>query len=86
MPDTVLTRLATRARLKSVEDIKEDMSDWLWADEYAEEVLQILTPIDRAWHEENERQKAEKRAKKAKHTSERQKVQYEEGLAKARQY
>jgi superfamily II DNA/RNA helicase len=70
LPDMILTKLATHARLQTLQDIKNDTPDWVWMDEYGDEVLQLLAPIDKAYHEENEKQKTEARAKKAKVTVE----------------
>jgi hypothetical protein len=85
LPDTVLTKLASRARIKTVADIKNEVPEWLWADEYGDAILQLLEPIDLAWHEESERTKAEKKAKRAKISAERKVKRDEDRLAKARQ-
>jgi hypothetical protein len=83
LPDTVLTKLASRARIKTVSDIKNEVPEWLWADEHGDAILKLLEPIDLAWHEEGERKKVEKKAKRAKISAER-KVKWEEDrLAKA---
>jgi hypothetical protein len=66
LPDTVLTKLASRARIKTISDIKNEVPEWPWADEYGDIVLKLLEAIDSAWHEENERKKVEKKAKRAK--------------------
>jgi hypothetical protein len=42
MPDTVLTKLASLARLKTVADIKATIPEWMWADEFGEEILELL--------------------------------------------
>jgi superfamily II DNA/RNA helicase len=83
IPDAVLTKIASRARLKTFADIKEELLDWIWVDEYGNEALQVLVPIDAAWNEENEREKAERKAKKARVTKENQKKRYEERLAQS---
>jgi hypothetical protein len=85
MPDTVLTKLATRARLKTLSDIKNEIPEWQWADEYGEEVLTLLAPIDVAWHEENEQMKAENKAKRARVSAENKAKRYEIQLAQSRQ-
>ena len=70
MSDAILTKLAKRARLQTVADIKKEIPDWIWADEYAEAILGLLEPIDREWHEEKERLKRDEKAKKAKASAE----------------
>jgi hypothetical protein len=63
LPETVLTKLASRTRIQTLDDIKEEIPDWIWADEYGNAILKLLKPIDRLWHEDHERQKAENKAK-----------------------
>jgi hypothetical protein len=59
LPDGTLKKLASQARLKPVSDIKQEIPDWDWGDEYALSVLdRRLAPIDDAWVEESERKKA----------------------------
>ena len=63
LPDTILTKIATHARIQMLNNIKKEIPEWIWADEYGETILKLLEPIDRSWHEENERKKAENKAK-----------------------
>jgi ribosomal protein L27 len=85
LPDTVLTKLASRARIKSVSDIKKEVPEWLWADEYGATILRLLEPIDSAWHDENERKKEENKAKRAKASADKKVKREEDRLVKARQ-
>ena len=85
LPDTVLTKLASRAKIKTVLDIRNEIPEWLWADEYGDIVLRLLEPIDMAWHEETERKKEENKAKRAKVTADKKVKREEDRLAKARQ-
>lgn len=85
LPDTVLTKLASRARIKTISDIKNEVPEWLWVDEYGEAVLKLLEPIDAAWHEENERKKTENKAKRAKVSADKRVKREEDRLVKARQ-
>jgi hypothetical protein len=85
LPDAVLTKLATQARLKTLADIQERIPEWGWADEYGEEILKLLEPIDNAWHEENERKKAENKVKRAQLSEENRIKRNEERLLQARQ-
>lgn len=64
MADTVLTKLASRARLKTIVDVEREIPEWSWVGRYGEEVLALLATIDAAWHEEKEQEKAEKKAKR----------------------
>ncbi|KAI9451132.1 hypothetical protein F5148DRAFT_1152557 [Russula earlei] len=52
-------------------DIKEEILEWIWADEYGEAVLKLLEPIDQLWCKENEQEKAENKAKQSKVSAER---------------
>ena len=63
LPDTILTKIATRARIQMLCELKEELPEWIWADEYGKSVLKLLEPIDRLWHEENEQKKVENKAK-----------------------
>ena len=66
MSDKILTKLASCADIKTVEAIKGQIPDWVWADEYGEAVLRLLEPIDSAWKAETTAKAKENRAKKAK--------------------
>jgi hypothetical protein len=70
LPNRTLEKLASQARLKPFSDIKQEIPDWGWADEYAQSVLDRLAPIDDAWVEESERKKAENRAKRTRISTE----------------
>jgi hypothetical protein len=85
LPDTVLTKLASRAKIKTVSDIQREIPEWLWTDEYGDIILRLLEPIDLAWHEETERKKEENKAKRAKVTADKKVKREEDRLAKARQ-
>jgi hypothetical protein len=85
LPDTILTKIATRARIQTLGDINKQIPEWIWADEYGDAVLELLEPIDRSWHEENEQKKAENKAKRAKVSAEKKAIRDEERLAKARE-
>lgn len=69
-------------------DIKNEIPEWLWADEYGDTlVLRLLEPIDMAWHEENERkkEKKKKKAKRAKVSADEKVKRDEDRLTEARQ-
>jgi hypothetical protein len=83
LPDRVLSKLATHARLKTRNLIKEEIPGWILADQYGEDIIKVLEPIDRGWIEENEQRKEENRAKRAKQTTE-NKIRREENARAAR--
>ena len=85
LPDTVLTKLASRARIKTISDIKNKVPEWLWVDEYGKAVLKLLEPINAAWHEENKHKKAENKVKCAKVSADKKVKQEEDRLVKAQQ-
>lgn len=51
LPDTVLTKLATRSYLLTVEDIKKDLPDWDFVDEYGPAILEVIQKTDIIWNE-----------------------------------
>ena len=53
------------------------------ADQYGEDIIKVLEPIDKGWIEENEQRKEENRAKRAKQTAE-NKIRREENARAAR--
>ena len=85
LPDAVLKKLASRARIKTVLDIKDEVPEWLWVDEYGDLVLKLLEPIDSEWYEENEKKKEDKKAKKAKTTADKKVKREGNRLEKSRQ-
>ena len=85
LPDTAITKLATRARINTLDDIKEEIPEWDRADEYGEEVLRLLQPLDASWHEENERRKSERKEERARINKENRIKRYEEYLLRKRQ-
>ena len=85
LPDAVLKKLASRARIKTVSDIKDEVPEWLWVDEYGDLVLKLLEPIDSEWYEENEKKKEDKKAKKAKITADKKVKREHDRLEKSRQ-
>ena len=57
-------------QLKTVSDIKAEIPEWDWADDYAQLVLDLLALIDTTWTEELEWRKVENRVKQARITAE----------------
>jgi hypothetical protein len=83
LPNKILSKLATHARLKTRDLIKEELPGWILADRYGEDVLGVLEPIDKAWAEESEQRKEENRTKRVKRTAE-NKILREENARVAR--
>jgi len=83
LPDKVLSKLASHARLKTLELIKEEIPGWFLADEYGGAVIKVLEPIDKGWVEENEQRREENRAKRAKRSAE-NKIRRDENARVAR--
>lgn len=64
LSEKMLTTLASAARIKTLEDLKAELSDWAFADQFGYEVLAILQEIDRAWlTNRTEKHQARKRIK-----------------------
>ncbi|KAI0302709.1 P-loop containing nucleoside triphosphate hydrolase protein [Russula brevipes] len=53
-PDKVIKKIASQARLKTLSDIKKEIPDWDWADDYGQSMLDLLASIDNSWTEESE--------------------------------
>ena len=52
LPNTVLTKLATRSHILTVEDIKKELPDWdHFADEQGPAVLELIQKTDIIWNE-----------------------------------
>ena len=83
LPDKVLSKLASQARIKTPDLVKEEIPGWVLANRYAEAVLKILEPIDTGWVEKAERDREEKRAKRAKQSAE-NKVRWDENTLAVR--
>ena len=69
LPDRELSKLATHAWLKICNLIKKEILGWILADQYGEDIIKVLEPIDKGWIKENEQRKEENRAKWAKQTA-----------------
>lgn len=83
LPDKMLSKLATHARLKTLDLIKAEAPGWILAERYGEDVLKVLEPIDKVWIEEAKQRKEENRAKRAKQSAE-NKIRREETARAAR--
>lgn len=53
MPDKVLRKLALHTRIRTLEDIKTEIPDWDFCEEYGADVLDALQVEDRTWSQEN---------------------------------
>lgn len=83
LPDKTLTRLASRARIRSVADMDSELSlPWDFAELHGTEVLRLLERTDEEWQGEDERRKEEKKAKRRKKTEENRARREEERATK----
>ena len=78
MPDTVITKLATRARISTPEDIKCEVPEWGFIKEHGIAVLSIIHEIDKSWKEKQDSEKAEKAAKRKRESIEKKEIRDEE--------
>jgi hypothetical protein len=53
LPDAIVTKLATRSHISSVEDIKKEVPDWVFVDDYGSVVLDLIRKADDIWKEEH---------------------------------
>jgi pyruvate/2-oxoglutarate dehydrogenase complex dihydrolipoamide acyltransferase (E2) component len=88
LPDKILKKLAQDQSICSMEDMRTtpSVSEWVWLPEHAEEVLELLRPINKrfAAQEENKRQQqqeqkqrkaAEQKAETQKHREEKKQLE-----------
>lgn len=69
LPDKTLTTLASNARIKTIDDMKEVLNPpWIFVERHGQEVLDMLKRLDEADKEDRERTKADKKAAKRRET------------------
>ncbi len=64
LPDKVLDILAKAAHIKTVDNIRRDLPEWEWVNDYGAEVLDRLRPIDNQWKAESTHAAEENKAKR----------------------
>ena len=77
LPDHLITKFASSAWVKSVEDVHREFGGWMWIDEYSGEVLKGLEAIDRKYEEARQADEAEKQRKKKEQQAEREREKME---------
>ena len=77
LPDNLLTKFASSAWVKNVEDVRRELGSWMWIDEYSGEVLEGLEAIDRKYEEARQVKEAEKQQQKAEKQVERERKREE---------
>ncbi|EMD36366.1 hypothetical protein CERSUDRAFT_95684 [Gelatoporia subvermispora B] len=73
LPDKVLTKLASLARIQTLDDLKQEIPEWAFSDKWGADVLRLLAKIDDDEKQEKERVLAAKKSAK-KEESERKKA------------
>lgn len=81
LPDPILTVLATKTSLKTVDDLLALKTPWIFAEKHGEEVLEVVRRVDMARKAALEQAKAEKSAKKKQATAHRREKEREQRLA-----
>jgi hypothetical protein len=61
MSDAVITKLATRSHLQTVEDVQREIPEWDFAEELGANALAIIKEADNVWIQEHERELHSKR-------------------------
>ena len=77
LPDHLITKFASSAWVKSVEDVRRELGDWMWIDEYSGEVLEGLGAVDRKYEEVRQAKERERQRQKAEQEAEREKKKEE---------
>ena len=54
LPDAIVTKLATRSHILTVEDIKREVPDWDFVNEYGTIILDLIQKTDDLWKEDHE--------------------------------
>lgn len=72
LPDHLITKFASSAWVKSIEDVHHEFDGWMWIDEYSGEVLEGLDAIDRKYEEVRQAKEAAKQQQKAEQRAERE--------------
>lgn len=72
LPDCLITKFASSAWVKSVEDVRHEFGSWMWIDEYSKELLEGLEVIDQKYEEMRKEKEEEKRRQKAEQQAERE--------------
>jgi hypothetical protein len=55
LPDAILTKLATRSHISTIEDIKREIPEWDFVDDYGCAILELVQKTDEIWKEDHER-------------------------------
>lgn len=53
LPDSIITKLATRSHISTIEDIKREIPEWDFADDYGSVILDIIHKTDDLWKEDH---------------------------------
>lgn len=70
LPDKLITKFASSAWVKSIEDVCRELGAWMWVDEYSQEVLEGLEEIDQRYEEVRQKKEEEKQREKAEQQAE----------------
>ncbi|KII90327.1 hypothetical protein PLICRDRAFT_106921 [Plicaturopsis crispa FD-325 SS-3] len=80
LPDPILTALATKTSLKTVDDLLALKTPWIFAEQHGAEVLEVIRRVDVARKAALDQAKAEKSAKKKLATADRKEKEREQRL------
>lgn len=53
IPDAIVTKLATHSHIPTVEDIKNEIPNWDFADNYGSTILKLIQKTDNFWKEDH---------------------------------
>ncbi|KAI0715510.1 P-loop containing nucleoside triphosphate hydrolase protein [Cerioporus squamosus] len=84
LPDSVLTHLATHARLKTAADVTTALPNWTFASKHAAEVVSVLAEVDARFRAEREAEQQAAKENRAKRTAENKEQRDEERRVKRR--
>ncbi|THG96112.1 hypothetical protein EW026_g5664 [Hermanssonia centrifuga] len=77
LPDKILKQLAKAAHIRTMDDIKREIPDWIWVDDHGEDVIARLRPIDEQWNTERLEAAEENKAKRRRTSEENKNVRDE---------
>lgn len=84
IPDAIVTKLATRSHILTVEDIKNEIPDWDFADDYGSTILKLIQKTDDCWKEDHAHKIQTKKELRKRRSSENKEHREEERRTKKR--
>jgi hypothetical protein len=82
LPDTIVTKLAMRSHISTIEEIKKEIPDWDFVDDYGSIVLDLIQKTDEIWKEDHACKLQAKKDTRKRHSLENKEQREEERRTK----